>query len=239
MGWLDSSPSEDTPEAEHVWLSQHSASRQPSLKTASNKNHSIFIISQLDQNWENFQLSPNAATTNSDCGSPLLLQRWSFPVCWQHVQVLPPCSSSDRTGQGFQISTFLLVGTPKLFFTTSRPHAGKRCHGNKAITQRQPQTGRPSKVACTHTQTHTKLQFTTTTAVTQRHSVPLWKADCVGYFWRAWKAAALERWRKWLPTGRRCWQRHTHSSILPKPPRFISLAIWNVFICPWALWSIT
>lgn len=128
-------------------------------------------------------MSPNAATTNSDCGSPLSFQRWSFPVCWQPVQVLPPCSSSDRTGQGgFQISTFLLVSTPKLFFTTSRPHAGKRCHGNKAITQRQPQTGRPSKVACTHTQTHTKLQFTTTTAVTQRHSVPPMKGRLCGLF---------------------------------------------------------
>lgn len=31
-------------------------------------------------------------------------------------------------------------------------------------------------------------------ATTQRHSVPLWKTDCEGYFWRAcWKAAALLR----------------------------------------------
>lgn len=87
-----------------------------------------------------------------------------------------------RLTQTFQISTFLLVGKPKLFFTTSRPHGGKRCHGNKANTQRQPQTGRPSEVACTHTQTHTKLQFTTTTAVTQRHSVPPMKGRLCGLF---------------------------------------------------------
>lgn len=87
-----------------------------------------------------------------------------------------------RLTQTFQISTFLLVRTPKLFFTTSRPHGGKRCHGNKANTQRQPQTGRPSEVACTHTQAHTKLQFTTTTAVTQRHSVPPMKGRLCGLF---------------------------------------------------------
>lgn len=88
----------------HTWswacMTQHSASRQPSLKTASNKNHSIFIISQLDQNWENFQLSPNAATTNSDCGSPLSFQRWSFPVCWQPVQVLPPAAARTEQDRG-------------------------------------------------------------------------------------------------------------------------------------------
>lgn len=43
---------------------------------------------------------------------------------------------------------------------------------------------------------------------------------------------ALERWRKWLPTGRHCWQHHTHFSLLRSLTRIILLSVWEVSISP-------
>lgn len=99
------------------------------------------------------------------------------------------------------------------FNITHSPPGGKRCHSNAANTLRQPQTFRqPSEwlrgKQLMPTQTH-KRQCTAATATTQHHSVPQWKADCEGYFWRAWKTAG----RLWGDGGSGCPQAGTAGTI--------------------------
>lgn len=81
------------------------------------------------------------------------------------------------------------------------------------------------------TPTHKHKRQSTT--MTQCHTLsPLWKADCEGYFWRVLKdcGPALRRWRKWLPTGRHCWQHHTHSSLLMLTHSHHLVSIWEASV---------
>lgn len=73
----------------------------------------------------------------------------------------------------------------------------------------------------------TSINALQTTATTQRHCVPLWKADCGGYFWRAWNPAALlcgDRGSGCPQTGTA--GNITHTSLSSTLSRFILLSIW-------------
>lgn len=97
---------------------------------------------------------------------------------------------------------------------------GACCHSNAANTQRQPQTFRQTSEWLRGEQL-TPTHRHTLESVQQSHDPASLCPPMKGRLWRLFLegllkgcSPALGWWRKWLPTGRHCWQHHTHSSLL-------------------------
>lgn len=118
------------------------------------------------------------------------------------------------------IASHKLVNMWQALAITHIQQGGSCCHGNAANTQRQIQTFRQTsewlrgeRLTPTHRHTLESAQ--------QSHDPASLCPPMKGRLWRLFLegllkgcSPALGWWRKWLPTGRHCWQHHTHSSLL-------------------------